>query len=115
MGMAAIKVGLSSSKLLCNYSKFAGSILSRITGVHFQCVKNQSTMSVSCPSKNAKGACPAELIDLKSKMGLIVLQEWWGLNDQIKAEAALICKMGGFTTIVPDLYRGKKTIDNEEA
>ncbi|KAJ8321855.1 hypothetical protein KUTeg_000326 [Tegillarca granosa] len=72
-------------------------------------------MSVSCPSDNKQGPCPAHLNDLKSKMGLIVLQEWWGLNDQIKGEAAKIGKMGGFTTIVPDLYRGKTTIDNEEA
>ncbi|XP_067665853.1 protein usf-like [Haliotis asinina] len=51
----------------------------------------------------------------QTKMGVVVLQEWWGLNQQIQDEAAEICKDGNFSTIVPDLYRGKLATDNEEA
>ncbi len=33
-------------------------------------------------SENALGDCPGFLIQ-GSKQGLIVMQEWWGLNDQV--------------------------------
>ncbi|XP_046576686.1 protein usf-like isoform X2 [Haliotis rubra] len=51
----------------------------------------------------------------KTKIGVVVLQEWWGLNQQIQDEAAEISRDGNFSTIVPDLYRGKLATDNEEA
>jgi carboxymethylenebutenolidase len=46
--------------------------------------------------------------------GLIVLQEWWGLNAQIKRTADRFAN-AGFRTVVPDLYRGKVTQDAGEA
>ncbi|ESP00717.1 hypothetical protein LOTGIDRAFT_112179 [Lottia gigantea] len=47
--------------------------------------------------------------------GVIVVQEWWGLNQQILAMALDISKRGNFTTIVPDLYRGEVATNNEQA
>lgn len=38
--------------------------------------------------------------------GLVVIQEWWGLNDQIKRTADRFAAEG-FTTLVPDLYHGR--------
>lgn len=38
--------------------------------------------------------------------GLIVIQEWWGLNDQIKGVADMLAREG-FTSLAPDFYRGK--------
>ncbi|GAB1600221.1 uncharacterized protein LOC115209710 [Argonauta hians] len=72
---------------------------------------------VTFPSENKEGDCPAVLAGGtdKSKRGLIVLQEWWGMNQQIQDEAADLASHGPFFTIVPDLYRGKVTTDNEEA
>ncbi|OWF36309.1 uncharacterized protein LOC110441835 [Mizuhopecten yessoensis] len=72
---------------------------------------------ISFASENKKGNCPGLCFgeDSKSKQGLIVLQEWWGINDQIKEEAATIEKKGKFVVLVPDLYRGNVTTDNEEA
>ncbi|XP_033727156.1 protein usf-like [Pecten maximus] len=69
------------------------------------------------PSQNKLGSCPYVITgDIsKTKKGLIVLQEWWGLNDQIQNEASMIGGKGNFVTIVPDLYRGKVAIDNEQA
>ena len=38
--------------------------------------------------------------------GVVVIQEWWGLNDQIKSIADRWAKEG-FVAIAPDLYDGK--------
>jgi carboxymethylenebutenolidase len=40
--------------------------------------------------------------------------EWWGLNDQIRGVADRMAA-AGFTALVPDLYRGKSTVEAEEA
>ena len=45
---------------------------------------------------------------------LVVIQEWWGLNDQIRGVADRAAA-AGFTALVPDLYRGKSTVEAEEA
>jgi carboxymethylenebutenolidase len=46
--------------------------------------------------------------------GLVVIQEWWGLNDQIKGVADKLAK-AGYRALVPDLYRGKTAVDAKEA
>lgn len=38
--------------------------------------------------------------------GLVVIQEWWGLTDQIKRTGDRLAK-AGFTALVPDLYHGR--------
>ena len=45
---------------------------------------------------------------------IVVLQEWWGLNDQIRGVADRLA-IAGFNALVPDLYRGKSTVESEEA
>ena len=45
---------------------------------------------------------------------LVVIQEWWGLNDQIRGVADRLAA-AGFTALVPDLYRGQSTVEEEEA
>jgi len=45
---------------------------------------------------------------------VVVIQEWWGLNDQIRGVAERFAS-AGFTALVPDLYRGKRTVEEEEA
>ncbi|KAG0175983.1 Sorting nexin, cytoplasm-to-vacuole targeting pathway/endosomal sorting [Apophysomyces sp. BC1034] len=44
-----------------------------------------------------------------------VLQEWWGVNDQIKAHAQRISDNTGAFTVAPDLYKGKIGANAEEA
>jgi carboxymethylenebutenolidase len=46
--------------------------------------------------------------------GVVVIQEWWGINDQIKAVAERYAA-AGFVAVVPDLYHGKLAKDAEEA
>ncbi len=38
--------------------------------------------------------------------GVIVIQEWWGLNDQIRSVADMLAKEG-FVALAPDFYHGK--------
>jgi carboxymethylenebutenolidase len=45
---------------------------------------------------------------------VVVIQEWWGLNAQIKGVADRLAA-AGYTALVPDLYRGKSTVEAEEA
>lgn len=46
--------------------------------------------------------------------GVVVVQEWWGLNDQIRGVADRYAA-AGYRALVPDLYRGKLTLDAQEA
>ena len=46
--------------------------------------------------------------------GVVVIQEWWGLNDQIRGVAERLA-LAGYRALVPDLYRGKSTVEAEEA
>ena len=45
---------------------------------------------------------------------MVVIQEWWGLNDQIRGVADRLAGCG-YQALVPDLYRGKSTVEEEEA
>ena len=45
---------------------------------------------------------------------IVVIQEWWGLNDQIRGVADRLARCG-YLALVPDLYRGKSTVEQEEA
>ncbi len=44
--------------------------------------------------------------DQKSDYGLVMIQEWWGLNESLCTTADVLSKEG-YQVIVPDIYRGK--------
>src|SRR5262249_16311277 len=46
--------------------------------------------------------------------GLVLLQEWWGLNDHVRDLGKRFAK-DGFLVLAVDLYRGKTTKDAKEA
>ena len=48
------------------------------------------------------------------KMAVVVIQEWWGLNDHIKDIASRYASEG-FIAIAPDLYRGRLATNPDEA
>lgn len=52
----------------------------------------------------AKGALP----------GMLVIHEWWGLNDWVKAQADALAKQG-YVALAVDLYRGKVATEVMEA
>jgi carboxymethylenebutenolidase len=46
--------------------------------------------------------------------GVVVIQEWWGLDDEIKGVADKLAH-AGYCALVPDLYRGKVALEANEA
>jgi carboxymethylenebutenolidase len=48
------------------------------------------------------------------KVGVVVIQEYWGLVAHIKEVADRFARLG-FVALAPDLYHGKSTVDAEEA
>ena len=46
--------------------------------------------------------------------GIIVIHEWWGLNDWVKQQAAKLSDLG-YAALAIDLYRGKVATTPEEA
>eukprot|EP01094_Clydonella_sp_ATCC50884_P017498 TRINITY_DN3063_c0_g1_i1.p1 TRINITY_DN3063_c0_g1~~TRINITY_DN3063_c0_g1_i1.p1 ORF type:complete len:234 (+),score=72.91 TRINITY_DN3063_c0_g1_i1:45-746(+) len=49
-----------------------------------------------------------------SQLGVIVIQEWWGMNAHITTVVEEFAA-AGFCALVPDLYRGEVATDNEHA
>jgi carboxymethylenebutenolidase len=62
------------------------------------------------------GTCPGFLAEPAGGpgAGVIVIQEWWGLNDHVKAVAERYAA-AGFLALAPDLYHGKVTKSPDEA
>ena len=46
--------------------------------------------------------------------GVVVIQEWWGLNDQICGVADRFAR-AGYNALAPDLYKGRLTASPDEA
>jgi carboxymethylenebutenolidase len=63
--------------------------------------------------KTVKGYLAEPLAGNKAP-GMVVIQEWWGFNDQIRGVADKLAK-SGYRALVPDLYRGKVALEANEA
>ena len=72
------------------------------------------TESLSFYTANGPASAYVALPDNSSGKAVIVIQEWWGLNDHIKDIAGRYAGEG-FVAIAPDLYRGKIAKDSGEA
>ncbi|MDQ3798728.1 MAG: dienelactone hydrolase family protein [Acidobacteriota bacterium] len=70
--------------------------------LQFNTANGASTAYVAQPDTDANGKA------------VVLIHEWWGLNDNIR-DIANRYAAEGFTAIAPDLYRGKVTTDKEEA
>src|SRR3954452_4810186 len=84
--------------LLCSTALFA------VTGqeVHYKSGDENVTAQLCVPE--GKGPFPA----------LVVIHEWWGLNDWVKDQASKLAD-GGYKTLAIDLYRGKVAGSPDEA
>lgn len=73
---------------------------------------NNETLGVN----TSNGATTAYITkpEADTKRAVLVIQEWWGLNDHIKDIAGRYSNEG-FIAIAPDLYRGKIAKDSGEA
>src|SRR5260221_14564544 len=45
---------------------------------------------------------------------IVVIQEWWGVNEQIRGVADRLAS-AGYIPLVPDLYVGKSTVEAADA
>jgi carboxymethylenebutenolidase len=72
---------------------------------------------VTFPSANSLGDGHGVLIGDPTihRRGLIVIHEWWGMNEQIQDQGAKLGREGQMTVLVCDMYRGKVAIDREQA
>ena len=50
----------------------------------------------------------------QGRPGVVVIQEWWGLNDQICGVADRFAR-AGYNALAPDLYKGQVTAQADEA
>jgi carboxymethylenebutenolidase len=66
--------------------------------------------------QTSRGATTAHVArpDNDTKAAVILIQEWWGINDHIRDLAGRYASEG-FLCLAPDLYRGKLAKDSEEA
>ncbi len=69
---------------------------------------------ITFPSNGSEGSGYLAVPESGSGPGLVVIQEWWGLNDQIK-ETCDAFAAEGFAALAPDLYRGAFTKEPDEA
>ena len=90
-----------------------------------------ATTGVSAQTPAAAGAPKTETVEFKSgdltvggflaspgtpgkHPAMIVIHEWWGLNDWVKEQAEKLAAEG-YVALAVDLYRGKTASDPEEA
>jgi carboxymethylenebutenolidase len=72
------------------------------------------TISYQRPDGGSVNGYLAEPTQPAGAPAVVVIQEWWGLNDQIRGVADRFAE-AGYRALVPDLYRGRSTLEAEEA
>ena len=70
--------------------------------------------SLSFDTANGATSAYVAMPDSPSKKAVIVIQEWWGLNDHIKDITGRWAGEG-FIAVAPDLYRGKLATNSDDA
>ncbi len=71
-----------------------------------------SMITFRCPDGGEASGYLAQCDGARS--GVVVIQEWWGLNDQIQGVVERLAA-AGFTALAPDLYHGRVTTEPDEA
>src|SRR5258708_28576545 len=69
---------------------------------------------IEFPSNGGSAAGYLAIPASGSGPGVVIIQEWWGLNDQIR-EVCDSWADDGFVTLAPDLYHGVVTSEPDEA
>jgi len=72
------------------------------------------TVTFKRPDGQLIGGYLAEPEHAAGAPAIVVIQEWWGVNAQIRGVADRLAS-AGYVALVPDLYRGKSTVEAEEA
>ncbi|KAI8806895.1 dienelactone hydrolase family-domain-containing protein [Cladochytrium replicatum] len=101
---------LSARRRFATYSasrSAAQSTLADFPGVRIPVHKIEPHPTLAVPLNGADSFAPNPVV--------LVLQEWWGVNEQVKAHGERIANGTSATVLIPDLYNGKSTVDAEEA
>ncbi len=72
------------------------------------------TETLSFDTANGPSSAYVAMPDGGGTKAIILIHEWWGLNDNIKSIAGRYADEG-FIAVAVDLYRGKTTADSGEA
>lgn len=72
------------------------------------------TESLSFDTSNGATTAYVAMPEQPGEKAVVVIQEWWGLNDHIK-DIANRYAAEGFIAIAPDLYRGQLATNAEDA
>lgn len=70
--------------------------------------------TISFNTQNGETTAHVSLPESKAGKAIVLIHEWWGLNDHVKDIAGRYANEG-FMCIAPDLYRGKVAANSEEA
>ncbi|MEI7464056.1 MAG: dienelactone hydrolase family protein [Burkholderiales bacterium] len=73
-----------------------------------------TTTTFQRPDGQAASGYLAEPANQAHAPGIVVIQEWWGVNEQIRGVADRLAQ-AGYRALVPDLYRGRSTVEAAEA
>ena len=93
--------GLSLATLLADPAKVA------------KAAAGLQTVSINTPSGRAVSGALA-VPDVKPAGAVLMIHEWWGLNDQIKSVASEVAKQG-YLALAIDLYNGQVASKSEDA
>ena len=69
---------------------------------------------IEFPSNGSTGEGYLAAPEAGTGPGIVVIQEWWGLNDQICGVADRFAR-AGYNVLAPDLYKGRVTSTPDEA
>jgi len=97
--------------------KFVSAMLAfgLIAAVFVTRAQTPKTQSVEFPSGKEKASGFLVVPDKPGQYpGLIVVHEWWGLNDWVKEQSEKLAEQG-YVVLAVDLYRGKTAADPSEA
>ena len=103
----------SSSSSALTYSTLAACGTVAVTALLYRAYKRHSNKMEKVTFGEANNIPGYEIGD-KSAPAIIVLQEWWGVTENIKAQTVQLSK-SGYRCLIPDLYKGKLGLDVEEA
>lgn len=92
---------------------FLGAALVGAGALQAQVSVSGAKMSFSSGSETVPGFIVAPN-DAIRKPAVVVIQEWWGLNDFIREKVDFFARQG-YVALAPDLYRGQTTADPDAA
>ncbi len=72
------------------------------------------TETLDLQTPNGATTAHVALPESAGSAAVILIQEWWGINDHVRDLCARYAREG-YTAVAPDLFRGKVTTDAAEA